>query len=340
MAVIGREPVSVADTDYYTGKVVLVTGGAGSIGSVLVQKLCGLGVASVIAVDWSENGIYQLINETSGSVICRIGDIKTARLDSLMRQYRPQVVFHAAAYKHCPLLQDNVIEAFNNNIGGVLNVLRNCREYNVETLVLVSTDKAVNPKSVMGATKLLCEMLMQSSTNAITKMCAVRFGNVMQSSGSVIPLWVKQIERGENVTVTHPDMTRFFMSKSDAAALMLQAGAMARGKDTFFLQMGEPVSIMELAKSIIELYRSNSEVEIIGLRKGEKLSEELTYGDEVTEQTECDRICRVTGEREVEELEIMVSEVLQKTMAYPADAEELVCGLFSKLEISIEGCPH
>jgi FlaA1/EpsC-like NDP-sugar epimerase len=295
---LGRDPV-VLDGDglkgWIAGQVVLITGAGGSIGSELCRQIARFGPRLLVMVDASEFALYQIEQEFSAAGGGRVpiaaiaGDVRSAvRMAQVMQQHRPSAVLHAAAYKHVPLMETgNCAEAVLNNVGGTWSVARAAIDAGVEKFVLVSTDKAVNPTNVMGATKrlaeIVCDRLQQSTTG--TRFVMVRFGNVLGSAGSVIPRFRDQIAAGGPVTVTHPEITRFFMSIPEAAQLVLQAGLMGRGGEIFVLDMGEPVRIADLARSMIRLSGfAEDEIRIVysGLRPGEKLFEELLADDEHT----------------------------------------------------------
>jgi FlaA1/EpsC-like NDP-sugar epimerase len=297
---LGREPVTLDAAklaQLFSGKTVLVTGAGGSIGAELCRQIARFGAGCLVCVDVSEYAVYQLEQELRRAhpqmeslyytANVREGD----RLRAIFRQHRPVVVFHAAAYKHVPLMEThNEIEALRTNVLGTLHAAQAAAECGAERFVLISTDKAVNPTNVMGATKRLAELMVQAvaAREAGTQFVSVRFGNVLGSSGSVVPLFAKQIERGGPVTVTHPEMVRYFMTIPEAAQLVLQAGVMGRSGQIFVLDMGEPVKIAELARMLIRLSgKTEQEVPIIytGLRPGEKLYEELLADDETTEPT-------------------------------------------------------
>ncbi|MFZ5989350.1 MAG: polysaccharide biosynthesis protein [Bacillota bacterium] len=301
---LGREPVNLdieEVSSYIKGQVVLVTGGGGSIGSELCRQIAGFSPKQLVILDNYENNAYEIQNEllykfpdlSIETVIANIRE--NNRIESVFKRYKPDVVFHAAAHKHVPLMEANPGEAIKNNVFGTLNVAECADKYNVKRFVLISTDKAVNPTNIMGATKRIAEMIIQGlNRNSKTEFVAVRFGNVLGSNGSVIPLFKKQIEQGGPVTVTHPDVTRFFMTIPEAVQLVIQAGAMAKGGEIFVLDMGEPVKICDLARNLIKLSGFEPDVDIkieyTGLRPGEKLYEELLLNEEGLESTKCNKI--------------------------------------------------
>ncbi len=274
-------------SEYLHDKIVLVTGGGGSIGSELCRQIMRYHPRQLLIFDIYENCAYELEMElrnkygAKAPIITLIGSIRDkARLDEVFETYHPSVVFHAAAHKHVPLMETSPAEAVKNNVFGTKNLLTSAAEHNVERFVQLSTDKAVNPTNVMGCTKRICEMLIQSFAMHTNMRCmAVRFGNVLGSHGSVIPLFEEQIKRGGPVTITHPDIVRYFMTITEAAQLVLQAGALAKSGSIYVLDMGEPVRIMDLATRLIRFYGYepgvNMEIKITGLRPGEKLYEEL-----------------------------------------------------------------
>ena len=277
---------------YIEERTVLVTGGGGSIGSELCRQIASFNPKHLIIVDNYENNAYaiqqELIRKYEGklnlsTIIASIREYK--RMDEIFNEYKPDVVFHAAAHKHVPLMENSPSEAIKNNIFGTLNVAKLADKYSVKRMVLISTDKAVNPTNIMGATKRAAEMIIQTiNKNSETEFVAVRFGNVLGSNGSVIPLFKKQIAEGGPVTITHPDIIRYFMTIPEAVQLVLQAGAMAKGGEIFILDMGEPIKIVDLANNLIRLSGFEPGVDIkieySGLRAGEKLYEELLMSEE------------------------------------------------------------
>ena len=277
---------------YLTGKVVLVTGGGGSIGSEICRQVMRFGPKLLIIFDVYENCAYELECELKQNygpdcpILVRIGTIcDKGGLDAIFEEYKPTIVFHAAAHKHVPLMEESCAEAVKNNVFGTLNLLTSASEHGVQRLVQLSTDKAVNPTNVMGATKRVTEMLIQSFARNTKMQCvAVRFGNVLGSHGSVIPLFESQIKNGGPLTLTHPDITRYFMTIPEAAQLVLQAGALAKSGAIYVLDMGEPVRIKDLAEKLIRFYGYtpgvDMQIKITGLRPGEKLYEELLMDKE------------------------------------------------------------
>ena len=297
---LGRDPVKVdieSIMGYVKDKTVLVTGGGGSIGSELCRQLVSHKPKCLVIFDIYENNAYDIQQELKikypdANVVTLIGSIRnTSRLESVFEQYKPDIVYHAAAHKHVPLMEVSPNEAIKNNVVGTWNVAKMADKYGVKKFVMISTDKAVNPTNVMGATKRICEMIIQSfNEKSKTYFVAVRFGNVLGSNGSVIPLFKRQIEAGGPVTVTHPDIIRYFMTIPEAVSLVLQAGAYAKGGEIFILDMGEPVKIDDLAKNLIRLsgYTLGVDMEIkyTGLRPGEKLYEELLMNEEGMQDTD------------------------------------------------------
>jgi len=270
---------------FIKNKTVLITGAGGSIGSEIARQCLKFDASKIILLDHSEFNLYQITDELKTNSNTEIISVmQTVRnldyLDATFSKHKPQIVIHAAAYKHVPLVEDNILEGITNNILGTKNCIDIAIKYDVEKFVLISTDKAVRPTNVMGTTKRICELYAQNVNAKNTEIVAVRFGNVLGSSGSVIPKFKSQIEAGKNITVTHPDITRYFMLIPEACELVLQAGAIAKGGEIFILDMGEPIKIVDLANKMIELSgRSDISIEFCGLRPGEKLYEELLIND-------------------------------------------------------------
>ncbi|NQY21918.1 MAG: polysaccharide biosynthesis protein, partial [Campylobacteraceae bacterium] len=263
-------------------KVILITGAGGSIGSEISRQCVKFGAKQVILLDHSEINLYTITEELNDFNIVSVmkSVVNKYILKSTFEEYRPEIVIHAAAYKHVPLVEDNILAGITNNILGTKNCMDLAIEYNVEKFVLISTDKAVRPTNVMGTTKRICELYAQNVDSKNTEIVAVRFGNVLGSSGSVIPKFKSQIEKGLNITVTHPDITRYFMLIPEACELVLQAGSIGKGGEIFILDMGEPIKIVDLANKMINLSgRDDIKIEFCGLRPGEKLYEELLIND-------------------------------------------------------------
>ena len=297
---LGREPIKIQldkIMEYVSDKVVLVTGGGGSIGSELCRQIAAHAPRRLIIVDIYENNAYEIQQELKYNypkldLVVLIASVRnTHRIESIFKTYQPDIVYHAAAHKHVPLMEDSPNEAIKNNVFGTYKTAKAADKYGTKRFVLISTDKAVNPTNIMGASKRICEMIIQTMNNCSkTDFVAVRFGNVLGSNGSVIPLFKKQIEQGGPVTVTHPDIIRYFMTIPEAVSLVLQAGALAKGGEIFVLDMGEPVKIVDLAKNLIRLsgFRpyEDIDIEFTGLRPGEKLYEELLMSEEGLQETE------------------------------------------------------
>ena len=296
---LGRDPIRVNLDEimgYVQDKVILVTGGGGSIGSELCRQIAGHRPKQLIVFDVYENNAYDLQQELERTfpelnLTVLIGSVRnTHRIETVFETYRPDIVYHAAAHKHVPLMENSPNEAIKNNVFGTYKTARAAGRYGAKRFVLISTDKAVNPTNIMGASKRMCEMVVQMMDRRYkTEFVAVRFGNVLGSNGSVIPLFRKQIAEGGPVTVTHPDIIRYFMTIPEAVSLVLQAGAYAKGGEIFVLNMGEPVRILDLAKNLIRLsgYVPNEDImiEFTGLRPGEKLYEEMLMDEEGMQDT-------------------------------------------------------
>ncbi len=297
---LGRDPIKVnidEILEYISGKVVMVTGGGGSIGSELCRQIASARPKLLLIFEIYENNAYDIQMELKRThpelnLEVLIGSVRnTARLDYVLGKYKPELVFHAAAHKHVPLMEDSPNEAIKNNVFGTYKMAQAAAKYGVKRFVLISTDKAVNPTNIMGASKRLCEMVVQMmNRQSATEFVAVRFGNVLGSNGSVIPLFKKQIEAGGPVTVTHPDIIRYFMTIPEAVSLVLQAGYYAKGGEIFVLDMGEPVKIDTMARNLIRLsgYEPDVDIEVkyTGLRPGEKLYEELLMKEEGLQDTD------------------------------------------------------
>ncbi len=308
---LGREPVEIeseAVREIIAGRSVMVTGAGGSIGSELCRQILSFGPSSLLLVERSEPQLFiieQELNEgrDDATVVPIIADIGNRdRMDAIFRRFRPRVIFHAAAHKHVPMMEAQPAEAIRNNVFGTAQMAELAIAHGIERFVLISTDKAVNPTSVMGATKRLAEIYIQSLLTRAhaTKFMAVRFGNVLGSSGSVVPTFTRQIRNGGPVTVTHPEVTRFFMTIPEAVSLVLQSAALGRGGDIFMLDMGKPVKILDLATQMIELsgFKPHEDIEIVfsGMRPGEKLHEELSHSRENVSATKHPKILRLDSE--------------------------------------------
>lgn len=323
---LGRESIKLdydGIADYLEGKIVLVTGGGGSIGSELCRQISKFNPKQLIIFDIYENNAYEIQNELKRTfpeldLVTLIGSVRDRnRLRQVYTKYSPNVVFHAAAHKHVPLMEVSPEEAIKNNVVGTFNTAEFANSYGVEKFVLISTDKAVNPTNIMGATKRMCEMIVQAFNKVSdTEYVAVRFGNVLGSNGSVIPLFKKQIAAGGPVTLTHKDITRYFMTIPEASQLVLQAGAYAEGGEIFVLDMGKPVKIYDLAENLIKLsgYEPHKDIkiEITGLRPGEKLYEELLMNEEGLTETKHEKIfIGKPGEFEIDDIARKTEELLK-----------------------------
>ena len=312
---LGREEIKINTKevfDFIQDKIVFVTGGGGSIGSELINQIAKYNPKKIINIEINENASYLMELELKRKYpyldykteIASIRDLD--KLDMLFNKYKPEILFHAAAHKHVPLMENNPEEAIKNNIFGTKNVAECCLKYKLESVVLISTDKAVNPTNVMGATKRVCEMIFQkySEKDSNTKFMAVRFGNVLGSNGSVIPIFSKLIEEGKNLTLTHKDIIRYFMTIPEAAQLVIEAATIGKGGEILILDMGEPVKIYDLAKNMIKLSGSNVGIDIVGLRPGEKLFEELLYDVNSSEKTSNNKIFVTNMENEKVQVDI------------------------------------
>ena len=332
---LGREPVSVNLDEifhYISGKVVMVTGGGGSIGSELCRQIAKANPKQLIIFDIYENNAYDIQMELKRThpeldLKTLIGSVRnTARVDAVVGEYRPDLVFHTAAHKHVPLMEDSPNEAIKNNVFGTYKMAQAAAKYGVKRFVLISTDKAVNPTNIMGASKRLCEMVVQMMNRRTeTEFVAVRFGNVLGSNGSVIPLFRKQIEEGGPVTVTHPEIIRYFMTIPEAVSLVLQAVYYAKGGEIFVLDMGEPVKIDTMARNMIRLsgYEPDVDIPVVytGLRPGEKLYEELLIAEEGLQGTE-NKLIHIGKPIEMDD-ELFQKQLERLDAAYRAEASDI-----------------
>lgn len=347
---LGREQIK-PDIDkiigYINGKTVLVTGGGGSIGSELCRQIASHSPKRLIIVDIYENNAYDIQQELRRNhpdldLVVLIASVRnTKRIERIFETYRPEIVYHAAAHKHVPLMEVSPGEAVKNNVFGTLKTVRAADKYGVERFVMISTDKAVNPTNVMGATKRICEMIIQTYNNrSKTEFVAVRFGNVLGSNGSVIPLFKKQIENGGPVLVTHPDIIRYFMTIPEAVSLVLSAGAYAKGGEIFVLDMGKPVKILDLATNLIRLsgYTPNVDIKIefTGLRPGEKLYEELLMDEEGLQDTE-NKLIHIGKPIQIDEDEFL--EKLSKLYKAVTNEPKNVRKLISEIVPTYKGNP-
>ena len=338
---LGREEIDLQTThEHLQGKVVMVTGGGGSIGSVICNQVAASKPKKLILVEMYENSAYdvqqKLIMEYGSNLdldvrICSIRDSR--KMDSLINECRPEIIFHAAAHKHVPLMETSPEEAVKNNVCGTWNLARSADKYGVESFVLISTDKAVNPTSIMGATKRICEMIIQAmSKTSKSRFVAVRFGNVLGSNGSVIPLFKEQITKGGPVTVTHPDITRYFMTIDEAVSLVITAQKMAKGGEIFVLDMGEQVKILDLAENLIRLagFLPYKDIPIVftGLRPGEKLYEELLLSEEGVTETENKKIF-IGNLKGVDKEELFEQIAELKALAFSNDRQKTVDKIIS-----------
>lgn len=333
---LGREPICINSKNikqYIQDKVVLVTGAAGSIGSELCRQIVKYEPSKLVLLDINENDLYFLdlflhrhYEINTGLEICNIRE--EDKLDFLFNKYQPDIVFHAAAYKHVPLMEKNIEEAIKNNVFGTENLVMKSDKYNVDKFVLISTDKAVNPTNVMGATKRLAELIIERyNKRSETKFTAVRFGNVLGSSGSVVPLFKSLLKEGRDLTVTHEEVTRYFMTIPEAAQLVLEAGYIAAGGEVFVLDMGEPIKIIDLAKKMIELsglvLGEEVNINITGLRPGEKLYEELLYDVNSCQKTENEKIYIAKIKEESINIELSLKELRKSTRIFDIEKMKL-----------------
>lgn len=318
---LGREPVKFDNVEiksFITGKKCLVTGGGGSIGSELVRQIAKYNPKQVIILDIYENNAYEIQQELVMeygdmlNVVTLIASVRDYdRMNSIFMEYKPDIVFHAAAHKHVPLMEASPMEAIKNNVIGTFNVATLAQFHNVKKFVMISTDKAVNPTNAMGASKRCCEMIIQylsQQREGVTEFVTTRFGNVLGSNGSVIPLFKKQIEQGRPLTVTHPDIIRYFMTIPEAVSLVLEAAAIAHGGEIFVLDMGEPVRIVTLAENMIRMYGKvpyqDVEIKFVGLRPGEKIKEELLMDEEGLRKTS-NKLIYIGKQIELDEFEFI-----------------------------------
>jgi len=327
---LGRNPVTIKlkqSLSYVRGKRVLVTGAGGSIGSELCRQLLSGGVSRLYLLGHGENSIYQIDRELrllqdegvgeKAAIVPVIGDLKDAQyMDYILSQLKADAIFHTAAYKHVPMMEENPVAAIENNVLGTENLIKSAIKYNVKRFVHISTDKAVSPVSVYGVSKYICEqmVLKASEESSLTQFVVVRFGNVLGSRGSIVPLFQQQIEKGGPVTVTHPDARRFFMTISEACSLVLKTGGVGENGRLYLLDMGEPVRIKDLAEQLIRFHGYEPETEIkieyIGLRPGERLDETLINDYEEQSQTEHDRILEITSKKRPEiDINNLISEL-------------------------------
>jgi len=336
---LGREPVMVnleSIMGYVSGKVIMVTGGGGSIGSELCRQIAGHKPKQLIILDIYENTTYDIQNELKVKfpdldLVVLIGSVRnTNRMNWIFETYHPEIIYHAAAHKHVPLMEESPNEAIKNNVLGTWKIVQAADRYHVKRFVMISTDKAVNPTNIMGASKRICEMIIQTyNKRSETEYVAVRFGNVLGSNGSVIPLFKKQIERGGPVTVTDPNIVRYFMTIPEAVSLVLQAGAYAKGGEIFVLDMGEPVKILDLAKNLILLsgHKPDEDIQIVftGLRPGEKLYEEMLMDEEGLQDTE-NNLIHIGKPIELDEGKFLeqLEELKEYVVTEPSDIREWV----------------
>ena len=336
---LGRDPINIKNPDLeeqYDNKVILITGAAGSIGSEICRKVSLYNYKKLILVDNAESALYDIQQEFRqqglGNIDAIVADVRNkSRIDQIFNQYKPKIVFHAAAYKHVPLMENNPFEAVSVNIGGTKNVADIAVKHSVDKFVLISTDKAVNPTNVMGATKRIAELYVTClKGKGHTKFITTRFGNVLGSNGSVIPLFKKQIEKGGPLTVTHKEITRYFMTIPEACQLVLEAAAMGNGGEIFVFDMGEPIKIFNLATNMIILsglrYPEDIDIKITGLRPGEKIYEELLADGENTKKTYHEKIMIAKSRHvDIDEVEKQINKLTAiKTLTQPLEIVSLI----------------
>jgi FlaA1/EpsC-like NDP-sugar epimerase len=350
-SLVGREPARLDQTlirATIEGRVVLVTGAAGSIGAELCRQIARFSPAAIVGFEIAESPLFEIDREMRQAYpdvpfFAEIGNVQNrARLDEVFRKHGPALVYHAAAYKHVPLMEENPFEAVENNVFGTLNVARAASEFGVTSFIMISTDKAVRPISVMGATKRVSELLLEWLQDGGTQFIAVRFGNVLDSNGSVIPIFKKQIAAGGPVTVTHPDMRRYFMTIPEACQLVLQASAIGVGGQIYVLNMGRPVRIVDLARNMIELAGLKPDVDIkiefTGIRPGEKLYEELTSMLDDTVPTDHEQVRIFVGNQRPQfDIEAWLRSL--KDISTARDASRLVTAL-SEMVIDYSPSPY
>lgn len=334
---VGRAPVKhdmLAAHKLLAGKKVFVSGAAGSIGSRLVEQLLSLNPETVVCVDRYENGMFRLTQKLQKNPAFKpyIADIQNEILiGKIMGEEKPDFVFHAAAYKHVPLMEGNPLEAVNNNIWGTFNLMNQAGLAGASSFVYVSTDKAVNPANVMGATKRAGELLLADfgKKYPMTRYVGVRFGNVLQSEGSVMQIFRDQIAKKQPLTITHPDITRYFMTIDEASQLIIQAASLSNHADLFVLDMGEPIKVIDLAKGLINVVNPNLEIQIIGLRPGEKMYEELSYGESTKDSTSHSKIFVLRNElgEESDQNLMWAKDFTEQTRAYNLKPEQVVSAL-------------
>ncbi|MFI3324885.1 MAG: nucleoside-diphosphate sugar epimerase/dehydratase [Clostridia bacterium] len=336
-----RDPIvtdSSLNKEFIKDKIVLVTGGAGSIGSEICRQILKNQAKFLLILDINENGLFDINEELKDEYECKyitlLGSVRDCeRLRIIFETYKPELVFHAAAHKHVPMMEINPFEAIKNNVVGTHNLVKQATKSECKKFILISTDKAVNPTNVMGATKRICELIVKGYSNGKTEMVAVRFGNVLGSNGSVIPLFQKQIASGGPVTITDKNMTRYFISISEAVSLVLSAGAFAKGSELFVLDMGQPVNIYDLAINLIKLsgFRpfKDIDIKVTGLRPGEKMFEELNLSSEIVDKTTHEKIFVIQDNGVTKEYICDKINILTKLVQEQKDGDKLREVLFA-----------